>query len=156
MPVAPTSPEIAHVLFLDLAGYSRRPMDAEARLIAGLQQRLRGLDDVRRAEAAGNLPCLPTGDGVALVFFGDPQAPARCALDLARALFRDHLRRLLFALSSDPVLAEAVREQLRGRSLMAAEPFYRLRSAGVLAGDIPREAHFRCPLYAAYLELHPL
>jgi DNA-binding SARP family transcriptional activator len=66
-------------------------------------------------------------------------------------LFGDHLRRLLVSLSRDPELCEVVRVVLRGRPCTSEESFYRLRSAGVIAGDSARDARPRCQLYANYL-----
>jgi hypothetical protein len=66
-------------------------------------------------------------------------------------VFSGHLRRVLLLLPHDPELCEAVREVLRGRPCPTVESFYRLRSAGVLAGESARDARPRCHLYAAYL-----
>ncbi|AYH43255.1 AAA-like domain-containing protein [Azoarcus sp. DN11] len=68
--------------------------------------------------------------------------------------FGEHLRRLLIALHSDRGLGETVREVLRGRSSPSAQHFYRLRSAGIFAGNSVQDARPRCQLYAAYLERH--
>jgi Predicted integral membrane protein len=43
----------------------------------------------RQADTQGKLVRIPTGDGMCLVFFDDPQAPLECAVEIARAL-RDH------------------------------------------------------------------
>jgi DNA-binding winged helix-turn-helix (wHTH) protein len=69
-------------------------------------------------------------------------------------LFGDHLRRLLVLLAPDAALCEAVREVLQGRPCPDYPRFYRLRSAGVLAGESPQDARPRCQLYATYLERH--
>jgi hypothetical protein len=68
--------------------------------------------------------------------------------------FGDHLRRILVLLAHEEGLAEVVRCLLRGGARPPSEAFYRLRSAGVVAGDSPRRARLRCRLYAAYLEGH--
>jgi len=78
--------EIAHVLFVDLVGYSRMPMEDQARIVRSLQAALQGTDEFRRAESSGELICLPTGDGAALVFFRDPLSPVHCALQIAETL----------------------------------------------------------------------
>jgi DNA-binding SARP family transcriptional activator len=67
-------------------------------------------------------------------------------------IFGDHLQRMRAALTRDPDLCEAVRGVLRGRPCPSPDSFYRLQSAGVLAGPSPGEARPRCQLYAAYLE----
>jgi DNA-binding SARP family transcriptional activator len=71
-------------------------------------------------------------------------------------LFGDHLKRLLVLLVGAPELREAVHEVQRGRPCPTASDFFRLRSAGVLAGGSARDARLRCPLYATYLERHLL
>ena len=76
--------------------------------------------------------------------------------DREMGIFRDHLRRMLLSLQQDPELHEAVRQVLRGQPCPTAESFYRLRTAGVLAGEAARDARLRCRLYAAYLERHLL
>jgi serine/threonine protein kinase len=70
--------------------------------------------------------------------------------------FSDHLRRLAVSLSQDALLSEVVREVLKGRSAVGTESFYRLRSAGLMAGDSERDVRPRCQLYATYLEKHLL
>ncbi|HEX3313794.1 MAG TPA: hypothetical protein VHR72_02830, partial [Gemmataceae bacterium] len=59
-------------------------------------------------------------------------------------------------LAKDPALCDVVRGVLRGQPCPTPESFYRLRSAGLLAGDSARSARFRCKLYAIYLERHLL
>jgi len=70
--------------------------------------------------------------------------------------FGDHLRRILVLLAQDPILCDVVRGVLQGRPCPTAESFYRLRSAGVMAGDSARDVRPRCQLYATYLERHLL
>jgi len=70
--------------------------------------------------------------------------------------FAAHLRRILLLLGRDPDLTEGLREVLRGRPCPSLELFYRLRSAGILAGDSAHDARARCRLYAAYLSRHLL
>jgi DNA-binding SARP family transcriptional activator len=78
--------EIAHVLYMDLVGYSRLPLAEEPRLLQELQELVRSTAEFRRAEASGELLSLPTGDGMALVFFRDPVVSVRCAMEIARSL----------------------------------------------------------------------
>jgi Tol biopolymer transport system component/class 3 adenylate cyclase len=77
--------EIAHVLFMDIVAYSQLPMDEQTRLIEKLQQIVRNTTEFSRAQKRRQLLRLPTGDGMALVFFGDAEAPVRCALEISRA-----------------------------------------------------------------------
>lgn len=71
-------------------------------------------------------------------------------------IFSDHLSRMLLLLGRDPEMQAAVQEVLRGRPCPTLQTFYRLRSAGVLIGDTPRDAVLRCRLYADYLSRHLL
>lgn len=84
-PQGPTL-EYAHILFIDIVGYSRQLIDAQVRLLDELQSNLRLLLEVRRSEWDGSLIRVPSGDGMALVFFRDLEAPVRCAIDLWRLL----------------------------------------------------------------------
>src|SRR5262245_31229384 len=70
--------------------------------------------------------------------------------------FSDHLRRLAVSLTQDRTLSEVVRRVLKGSSSVATESFYRLRSAGLMAGDSERDVRLRCQLYNTYLEKHLL
>lgn len=74
--------------------------------------------------------------------------------DRDEGVFGDHLRRMLVLLAQDAKLADAVRGALRGQSSLDPGSFYRLRSAGVLRGDSPATAQFRCEIYASYLKGH--
>ena len=78
--------EIAHVLFIDIVGYSKLLTDEQSEALQELNQIVRNTDAVREAEAAGQLIILPTGDGMALVFAGSVERPAECALEVSRAL----------------------------------------------------------------------
>src|SRR5204863_198738 len=67
--------EIAHVLFIDVVGYSRLLINEQSALLAELNQLVRTTHHFHTAEAAGKLIRIPTGDGMALVFFTSPEAP---------------------------------------------------------------------------------
>ena len=81
--------EIAHVLFVDIVGYSKLLINEQNECLATLNQIIRNTDAFRVAEAAGKLIRLPTGDGMALAFTSTPDAPVRCALQAGNAL-KDH------------------------------------------------------------------
>ena len=74
--------------------------------------------------------------------------------DHGEGVFGDHLRRLTVALRQDSGLCEAVRALLRGDGLPSDNDFFRLRSAGVIAGQDKEGAQPRCRLYQTYLERH--
>ena len=72
--------EIAHLLLLDVVGYSKLLVNEQIELLQELNQIVRSTESFRRAEASGELIRVPTGDGMALLFFRSPEEPARCAL----------------------------------------------------------------------------
>src|SRR5260370_23484914 len=78
--------EIAHVLFMDIVGYSKLLIDEQHALLETLNQIVRSTEQFRKAEAAGKLIKIPTGDGMALVFQDRLEAPVECALEISRAL----------------------------------------------------------------------
>src|SRR5437588_1895248 len=82
--------EIAYVLFMDVVGYSKLLINDQSRIQQQLNEIVRKTDQFRRAEAANKLIRLPTGDGMALVFFDNPEAPVRCALEISKALQSPH------------------------------------------------------------------
>jgi hypothetical protein len=71
--------------------------------------------------------------------------------DRDEGVFGDHLRRMLVLLAKDTALTETVRGVLSGEACPDTASFYRLRSAGILKGDSPREARVRCSIYTRYL-----
>src|SRR5438093_3981235 len=78
--------EIAHVLFIDIVGYSKLLTNEQSEALQELNQIVRSTGAAREAEATGQLIILPTGDGMALVFTGSVEGPAECALEVSQAL----------------------------------------------------------------------
>ena len=78
--------ETAHVLFVDIVGYSTLVIDEQARQVKQLQAMVSATPECSSATDQNELIALPTGDGMALVFFNHPEAPVRCAVELSRAL----------------------------------------------------------------------
>jgi len=95
--------EMAHVLFLDIVAYSRLPMEQQADVLRRLQELVRQTPEFPRAQKAHRLITLPTGDGMALVFFNDPEAPARCAVELAQAIRAEPGLQLRMGIHTGPV-----------------------------------------------------
>src|SRR5213596_2005645 len=81
--------EIAYVLFIDIVGYSKLVTHEQRRLLELLNRIVREAEHFRTAEANGRLITVPTGDGMALVFYNTPEAPVECALEIGRAA-REH------------------------------------------------------------------
>jgi eukaryotic-like serine/threonine-protein kinase len=95
--------EIAHVLFMDIVAYSRLPMDQQQQALLHLQEAVRTTKEFERAQARGRLISLPTGDGMALVFLGDVEAPVRCALELYCILRRWPEMQMRMGIHTGPV-----------------------------------------------------
>ncbi|MDQ3119713.1 MAG: adenylate/guanylate cyclase domain-containing protein, partial [Verrucomicrobiota bacterium] len=74
--------EIAHVLFIDIVGYSKLLINQQSELLRLLNEIARSTEQFRAAEKADMLVRLPTGDGMALAFFTSPDAPVRCAMEI--------------------------------------------------------------------------
>ncbi len=81
--------EIAHLLLIDVVGYSKLLVNEQIELLQKLNQIVRNTECFRSAEASGKLIRVPTGDGMALLFFRSPEEPVRCALEISRTL-QDH------------------------------------------------------------------
>src|SRR6059058_2068369 len=95
--------EIAHVLFIDIIGYSKLSINDQHALVEELNQVVRTSEQFQHAEAAGRLLRIATGDGMALVFYTGPEAPAQCAVEISRAR-KEHPRlQLRMGIHSGPV-----------------------------------------------------
>ena len=88
---------------MDLVGYSTLLIDDQTRLMNELTRLVRGTVHFRVADVAGKLLRLPTGDGMALVFFSDPEAPLQCAIEIAQEVKDNPELRLRMGLHSGPV-----------------------------------------------------
>ena len=95
--------EIAHVLFIDIVGYSKLSISEQRAAIDELTQVVRASKQFQKAEGAGRLIKIPTGDGMALVFYISPEAPAQCAIEISR-MRKEHPRlQLRMGVHSGPV-----------------------------------------------------
>src|SRR6478672_1363601 len=61
--------EIGYLLLIDVVGYSKLLVNEQIELLQGLNRIVRSTPSFRIAEENGKLIRLPTGDGMALVFF---------------------------------------------------------------------------------------
>ena len=94
--------ELAHVLFMDLVAFSTWPMEEQRQGLQELQKIVRNTSQVRAGESQSSPVRLPTGDGMALVFFGDPAACIECALEISAALKSSDLK-LRMGINTGPV-----------------------------------------------------
>jgi TolB-like protein/class 3 adenylate cyclase len=95
--------EIAHLLLIDVVGYSKLLVNEQIELLQELNQIVRSTESFRRAEASGELIRVPTGDGMALLFFRSPEEPARCALESSRELKNHPHIQVRMGIHSGPV-----------------------------------------------------
>src|SRR5437660_4590094 len=105
--------EIAHVLFIDIVGYSKLLTNEQRERLQDLNRIVRATEEFQAAEAEGKLVRLPTGDGMVLAFFTSPDAPVRCAVAIDRALRGRTDLPLRMGIHSGPVdLIEDVNDKL--------------------------------------------
>jgi TolB-like protein/Tfp pilus assembly protein PilF len=95
--------KIGHVLFMDLVGYSTLLLDEQRQYLEQLSEIVRGSEQVRSARETGKLIQLPVGDGMALVFFDSPEAPARCAIEISKRLREYPHLKLRMGVHSGPI-----------------------------------------------------
>jgi TolB-like protein/Flp pilus assembly protein TadD len=95
--------EIAHVLFIDFVGYSKRSINEQRAAIDELNEVVRNSEQFQKAEASDRLIKIPTGDGMALVFYTSPEAPAQCAIEISRTLKEHPYLQLRMGVHSGPV-----------------------------------------------------
>jgi TolB-like protein/Flp pilus assembly protein TadD len=95
--------EIAHVLFIDIVGYSKLSINEQNAGVEELNEVVRVSEQFQRAEAAGRLLKIATGDGMALVFYTSPEAPAQCAVEISRARKHHPRLQLRMGIHSGPV-----------------------------------------------------
>src|SRR6476659_10615477 len=97
--------EIAHVLFIDIVGYSTRLTDEQQALVDRLNQAVRSSDEFNKAAATGRLKKIPTGDGMALIFYNSPEQPVECAVEISRVLRHHRDLPVRMGVHSGPVSA---------------------------------------------------
>src|SRR5262249_1072902 len=93
----------AHVLFTDIVGYSKLPINQQRGLVERLSEIVRNTDEYRAAETAGRLITIPTGEGITLVFFDSSEKPTECAFEINRALKKHPELQLRMGVHSGPV-----------------------------------------------------
>src|SRR5207302_11466313 len=95
--------EIAHVLFIDIVGYSKLSVKDQHAAVEQLNQIVRASEQFQRADSAGRLLKVATGDGMGLVFYTNPEAPAQCAVEISRSLKEEPRLQLRMGIHSGPV-----------------------------------------------------
>jgi class 3 adenylate cyclase len=96
-------PQDGHVLFMDLVGFTKLPMEEQNTLLDKLHEIVRDAPAFKRAQSSKLMEALDTGDGMALVFFQNPLAPVECALEIARGLKEHPDVKLRMGVHSGPI-----------------------------------------------------
>jgi TolB-like protein len=144
--------EIGHVLFIDLVGYSKLLVKQQSELLRELNEVVSGTNEFREADSAGKLMRLPTGDGMALVFRTDPEAPVQCAIEIAQALKSHPAIQLRMGIHSGPVNEVAdvnQRSNIAGAGINVAQRVMDCGDAGHIllsrhvADDLEQDARWR-------------
>jgi adenylate cyclase len=95
--------EIAHVVFIDIVGYSKLSVNEQHARVDELNGIVRLSEQFQKAEAANRILKIPTGDGMALVFYRSPEEPAQCAFEISRALKDNQRLQVRMGIHSGPV-----------------------------------------------------
>ena len=95
--------EIAHILLIDVVGYSKLLINEQIEVLQELNRIVRNTKSFRAAEAGNKLIRVATGDGMALLFFRSPEEPVGCALEISETLKGHPQIRLRMGVHSGPV-----------------------------------------------------
>ena len=144
--------EIAHVLFVDIVGYSKLSVNDQRARVEELNDLVRASEEFRKVESAGRLLKIATGDGMALVFYKSPEEPAQCAVEISRAL-KEHPRlQVRIGIHSGPVSGVAdvtQRTNVAGAGINMAQRVMNCGDAGHVllskhvAEDLAEYEHWR-------------
>jgi TolB-like protein/class 3 adenylate cyclase len=125
--------EIAHVLFIDIVGYSKLSTDEQSEALHELNAIVRRTETAQTAQASSQLVFLPTGDGMALVFTGSEEDPVECALEISQALRAQPSLPVRMGIHSGPVHHVAdvnQRENIAGAGINVAQRIMDCGDAG--------------------------
>src|SRR5437764_1290650 len=149
--------EIAHVLFIDIVAYSKMATDDQLAAIKELNQIVQSTDEFRKEERENRLLKLATGDGMALIFYHDPEDPGECALEISRAVKEQHsnlrLRMGVHSGSVSGVVDVNGRANVAGAGINTAQRVMDCGDAGHIllstrvAEDLEQFKHWRPHLY---------
>jgi class 3 adenylate cyclase len=95
--------EIAHLLLIDVVGYTKLLVNEQIELLQELNRIVRSAECFQAAEKNAKLMRVPTGDGMALLFFRSPEEPVRCALEISKALKNSPKIQVRMGIHSGPV-----------------------------------------------------
>lgn len=90
---------------MDIVGFSVLPMKDQFEAVSKLQETVQKTDSyVAARENDGEFQPIPTGDGMALVFFRDPEAAVRCAVEVSHSLQRLQQVKVRMGIHVGPVI----------------------------------------------------
>jgi TolB-like protein/class 3 adenylate cyclase/Tfp pilus assembly protein PilF len=144
--------EIAHLLLIDIVGYSNLLVNEQIESVQELARIVRSTECFRNAEESGKLIRVPTGDGMALLFFRSPEEPVRCALEISEKLKENSNLQLRMGIHSGPVnQVRDVNDQVNvaGAGLNVAQRIMDCGDAGHIllskhvADDLAQYRHWR-------------
>src|SRR6266404_1368462 len=148
--------EIAYVLFIDIVDYSKLVTHEQRRLLDLLNEIVREAEHFRSAEAKSRLITVPTGDGMALVFYNTPEAPVECALEVSSAASEHPELKLRMGIHSGPVsgvVDVSGRSNIAGAGINIAQRVMDCGDAGHvlvskhMAEDLEQYGHWRRHLH---------
>ncbi|MEY2539216.1 MAG: hypothetical protein QOG67_2956 [Verrucomicrobiota bacterium] len=148
--------EIGHVLFIDIVGYSKLLINEQRELQQQLNQTVRRTESFLSAEKQDKLVRLPTGDGMALVFFNDARSPVQCALQVSEALSGNSQLQVRMGINTGPVSGTTDvndRSNVAGAGINIAQRVMALGDAGHIllskraAEDLLQYRHWQSQLH---------
>ena len=96
-------PLLAHVLFMDIVGFSKLPSDEQKRVVHRLQELVRASEEFQHARESDQVISLPTGDGMALAFFNKLDAAVVCAIEISKSIQIESLCSIRMGVHTGPV-----------------------------------------------------
>ncbi len=98
------SPCEAHTYFMDIVGYSKKSTAEQKKVTDELISYVKGTKGYQQAQRQGKLIILPTGDGMALVFFNSVHAAFQCMVDVGKKTYKHPSIGLRNGLYTGPVV----------------------------------------------------
>ena len=78
----------AHIYFMDIVGYSQKSTSEQKQVSDELVSIVKSTESFQKADRKGKLVILPTGDGMALVFFDSVHTAFKCVIDVGTRTFK--------------------------------------------------------------------
>ena len=98
------SPCESYTYFMDIVGYSKKSTPMQKKVMDDLIAIVKGTQGYQQAQRQGKLIILPTGDGMALVFFNSVHAAFKCAVDVGKKCYKSKDIGLRNGLYTGPVV----------------------------------------------------